>query len=104
MVSQRGIEANLDNIKAILEMQPPKTTKETQRLTRRVATLKRFIFQSTDKCLPFFKTLKRAFKWTDECQQAFEDLKKYLMTPPLLSPSKQGEKTLLAPSHLTNDH
>jgi hypothetical protein len=32
MISQRGIEANPDKIKAILEMQPPKTTKEIQRL------------------------------------------------------------------------
>ncbi len=29
MVSQRGIEANPDKIKAILEMQPPRTIKET---------------------------------------------------------------------------
>uniref|UniRef100_A0A2N9ED79 Uncharacterized protein n=1 Tax=Fagus sylvatica TaxID=28930 RepID=A0A2N9ED79_FAGSY len=72
MVSQRGIEANPDKIKAILEMQPPKTTKEVQRLTGRVAALNRFMSRSTDKCLPFFKTLKKAFVWTDECQQAFE--------------------------------
>ena len=37
MVSQRGIEANPEKIKVILEMQPPKTTKEVQRLTGRVA-------------------------------------------------------------------
>jgi hypothetical protein len=28
----------------------------------------------------------------DECQQAFKELKKYLATPPLLSPSKPSEK------------
>uniref|UniRef100_A0A2N9HCB2 Reverse transcriptase domain-containing protein n=1 Tax=Fagus sylvatica TaxID=28930 RepID=A0A2N9HCB2_FAGSY len=95
MVSQRGIEANPDKIKAILEMQPPRTTKEIQRLTGRVAALNRFVPRSTDKCLPFFKTLKKAFVWTDECQQAFEELKTYLMTPPLLSPSKQGEELYL---------
>ncbi len=95
MVSQRGIEANPDKIKAILEMQPPKTTKEIQRLTGRVAALNRFVSRSTDKCLPFFKTLKKAFTWTNECQQAFEELKKYLTTPPLLSPSKQGEELYL---------
>ena len=67
MVSQRGIEANPNKIKAILEMQPPKTTKEVQRLTGRVAALNRFMSQSTDKCLPFFKTLKKAFVWIDEC-------------------------------------
>uniref|UniRef100_A0A2N9IJ88 Uncharacterized protein n=1 Tax=Fagus sylvatica TaxID=28930 RepID=A0A2N9IJ88_FAGSY len=95
MVSQRGIEANPDKIKAILEMQPPKSTKEVQRLTGRVAALNRFMSRSTDKCLPFFKTLKKAFEWTDECQQAFEELKKYLTEPPLLSPPKQGEELYL---------
>uniref|UniRef100_A0A2N9ERC7 RNA-directed DNA polymerase n=1 Tax=Fagus sylvatica TaxID=28930 RepID=A0A2N9ERC7_FAGSY len=95
MVSQRGIEANPDKIKAILEMQPPKTTKEVQRLMGRVAALNRFMSRSTDKCLPFFKTLKKAFVWTDECQQAFEELKRYLTEPPLLSPSKQGEELYL---------
>jgi hypothetical protein len=92
MVSQRGIEANPDKIKAILEMQPPKNIKETQGLTGRIATLNRFVFRSTDKCLPFFKVLRKAFEWMDECQQAFKELKKYLATPPLLSPSKPGEK------------
>jgi hypothetical protein len=43
MVSQRGIEANPDKIKAILEMQPPTTTKKVQRLTGRVAALNRFM-------------------------------------------------------------
>uniref|UniRef100_A0A2N9H0S8 Integrase catalytic domain-containing protein n=1 Tax=Fagus sylvatica TaxID=28930 RepID=A0A2N9H0S8_FAGSY len=95
MVSQRGIEANPDKIKAILEMQPPKSTKEVQRLTGRVAALNRFMSRSTDKCLPFFKTLKKAFEWIDECQQAFEELKRYLTEPPLLSPSKQGEELYL---------
>ena len=39
--------------------------------------------------------MKKAFTWTDEYQQAFKELKKYLMTPPLLSPSKQGEELYL---------
>ena len=52
-----------------------------------------YLGQPTNVCL--FKTLKKAFIWTDECQQVFEELKKYLMTPPLLSPSKQGEKLYL---------
>ena len=31
----------------------------------------------------------------DECQKSFEELKKYLISPPLLSPSKQGESLSL---------
>jgi hypothetical protein len=91
MVSQRGIEANPDKIKAILEMTPPRTAKEVQSLTGRIVALNRFVSRATDKCLPFFKMLRKAFVWTDECQNSFEELKKYFTSPPLLSPSKQGE-------------
>ena len=64
MVSQRGIEANPVKIRAILDMTSPKTVKEVQRLTRRVVALNRFVSKATDKCLPFFKTLKQVFHWT----------------------------------------
>jgi len=45
--------------------------------------------------LPFFKVLKKAFEWTDECQKAFQDLKVYLTTAPLLSPSIPYEELYL---------
>ena len=35
MVSQRGIEANLEKIRAILDMTSPKIVKEVQRVTGR---------------------------------------------------------------------
>ena len=54
-----------------------------------------FISKATDKCLPFFKTLKRAFVWIDECEAAFQELKHYLSNPPLLSLSKEGEALFL---------
>ena len=71
MVSQRGIEANLKKVQAILNMTSPKTVKEVQKLTGRIAALNRFVSKATDKCLPFFKTLKQAFAWTDECETTF---------------------------------
>ena len=95
MVSQRGIEANLEKVRAILDMTSPKTVKEVQKLTRRIATLNKFVSKATNKCLPFFKTLKQAFAWTDECEKAFQELKHYLSNPPLLSPSKEGENLYL---------
>ena len=45
--------------------------------------------------MPFFRILKKAFEWTDECQKAFEELKAYLASPLLLSPSKPDEELLL---------
>ena len=58
MVSQRGIEANPKKVRAILDITLPKTVKEVQKLTRRIAALNKFVSKATDKCLPFFKTLK----------------------------------------------
>ena len=95
MVSYRGIEANPNKIQAMLDMKPPQNIKEVQSLTGRIAALNRFVSKATDKCLPFFKILIKTFEWTDDCQRAFEDLKAYLTTAPLLSPSVLGEELYL---------
>ena len=62
MVSQRGIEVNPDKIQAIMEMAPPRNTKEVQCLNGMVAMLNRFVSRVMDKCLPFFRTLKKSFE------------------------------------------
>ena len=87
MVSQRGIEANPDKIRAIMEMAPPRNVKEVQSLNGKRAALNKFVLRATDKCLPFFRTLKKSFEWIVECQQPFEELKVYLSSLSLLSPS-----------------
>ena len=76
-------------------METPRNIKEVQSLTGRVTALNRFISKATDKCLPFYKVIKKAFKWTDECQKAFQDLKTYLTIAPLLSSSIPGEELYL---------
>lgn len=47
---------------------------------------KRFVSPSTDKCLPFLKTLRKEEKveWTDKCEKAFTYMKQYLASAPLL--------------------
>ncbi|KAI5343733.1 hypothetical protein L3X38_011609 [Prunus dulcis] len=94
MISQRGIEANPEKIKAIIDMERPKMTKDIQSLTGRLAALTRFISKATDKCVPFFKALKgskRDITWTAECDKAFQDLKNYMSKAPLLSKPLPGE-------------
>ncbi|XP_074355754.1 uncharacterized protein LOC141695406 [Apium graveolens] len=67
-------------------MEPPRSIMDVQILTRRVAALGRFISKSGDKCLPFFKALKKVkdFSWTNESQEAFEELKKKMVQALLL--------------------
>ena len=95
MVSQWGIEANLEKVKAILDMTSPRSVKKVQRLTGRIVALNRFVSRATDKCLLFFKTLKQDFQWTDEFEATFQALKAYLSKPPLLSLFVEGEDLFL---------
>ena len=90
-VNRRGIEANLDKIKVVQDMQPPSNTKEVQRLTRRIAALSRFVSRSRDKCRPFFQVLKKAFHWDAQCEEEFSMLKTYLSSPPVLVSPFEGE-------------
>ena len=82
IVNNRGIKANPDKIKAVLDMPPPSSIKEVQRLTRRIAALSRFVSRASDKCQPFFQVLKKAFQWDTKCEVAFSALKTYLSSPP----------------------
>ena len=73
MVTHRGIEVNLDQVKAINDLQPPRNPKEVQKLTGMTIALNRFISRSADRCRPFFLLMNKwkGFEWTEECALAF---------------------------------
>ncbi|CAA0820095.1 Unknown protein, partial [Striga hermonthica] len=83
--------------RAVIEMQPPTKVKEVQILTGRIAGLSRFISKVAEKSGPLFKTLRRSskFQWTEEAQEAFEELKRVLVDLPLLAKPAQGEDLVL---------
>ncbi|KAM0963810.1 hypothetical protein ACFX2A_023251 [Malus domestica] len=94
MISQRGIEANPENIKTILDMKELVTSKDIQSLTGKVAALTMFISKATDRCAHFFKALKGSKKyitWTDECVETFKNLKDYMSKAHLLSKPEVGD-------------
>jgi ribonuclease HI len=77
LVSHRGIEVNPTKIQAIINMTPPQSARDVQRLTGRLATLHRFISKSAERSLTFLKTLRDAkdFAWGPEQAAAFASLK-----------------------------
>ncbi|XP_024018099.1 uncharacterized protein K02A2.6-like [Morus notabilis] len=97
MVSNRGIEANPEKIKALQDMRSPTKPKEVQKLTGCVAALNRFISKATDKCVPFFDALRgnKHFEWTPQCDEAFQKLKEHLDKPPILSKPNDDEELSL---------
>nr|ABA97049.1 retrotransposon protein, putative, Ty3-gypsy subclass [Oryza sativa Japonica Group] len=97
MVSHRGIQANPEKINAILNMKPPSSQKDVQKLTGCMAALSRFVSRLGERGMPFFKLLKKTdnFQWGPEAQKAFEDFKKLLTTPPVLASPHPQEPLLL---------
>jgi dsDNA-binding SOS-regulon protein len=98
LLSARGIEANLEKIQAILTMGKPAKLHDVQKLARRMAALSRFVARLGEKALPFYALMKKSddkFKWTEEADTAFVQLKKVLSTPSVLVAPKAKEPLLL---------
>ena len=93
MVTQRGIEANPAQLKAILESLAPSSRKGVQQVTGRLAALGRFISRFTGRLKPFFATLKGVdwAGWNEECDQALVAIKHYLVKPPILTSPEPSE-------------
>ena len=87
MVTHRGIEVKPDQIRAINSLQPLRNPKEVQKLTRMMAALNRFISRLAERCRHFFLLLHKwkEFRWSEECVIAFQELKRYLSHPPIMS-------------------
>ncbi|XP_028199548.1 uncharacterized protein LOC114384068 [Glycine soja] len=97
VVSQKGIEVDPDKVKAILEMPKPRTEKQVRGFLGRLKYIARFISQLTATCEPFFRLLHKnqSVQWDDDCQVAFERIKRSLMNPPVLMPPVPGRPIIL---------
>ena len=73
MITYRGIEVNLDQIKVVESLKQLNNPKEVQVLTGMLVALNRFISKFVDRCRPFYQLLKKwkGFQWNEECEKAF---------------------------------
>ncbi|XP_057756045.1 uncharacterized protein LOC130975243 [Arachis stenosperma] len=97
MLTSRGIEANPEKCKAVLNMTSPKTVKEVQQLAGRIAALSRFLPTVANRSYHFFQTFSKGkkFTWTDECENSFTELKQNLTSPPILQRPETGKPLCL---------
>ncbi|KAL8090177.1 hypothetical protein AgCh_039589 [Apium graveolens] len=103
MVSKRGIEANPDKIKAILDMEPPKTIKGVQKLTGRVAALGRFISKS-DYARREKNIVNKSLNICESLTSQWYTLIEYLKTEaPLQKPAELEKIPLTIPNVITED-
>ncbi|KAE8716079.1 hypothetical protein F3Y22_tig00110156pilonHSYRG00339 [Hibiscus syriacus] len=97
VVSQKGIEIDPDKVKAIQDLPAPQTQKEVRGFLGRLNYIARFISQLTEKCDPIFRLLRKnnSGEWSEDCQRAFEAVKRYLSSTPILAPPISGKPLIL---------
>jgi hypothetical protein len=104
IVSEHTLTPNTDAIQAILDLQEPRTLKETNKFLGGLAYYRKFVPQFAHTAAPIHKITnltkdkRHLFKWTDEQSKAFFDLKRMLTTELYLRFPVDGY-----PLHLSTD-
>ncbi|XP_052734193.1 uncharacterized protein LOC108339372 [Vigna angularis] len=103
MLTRRGIEENPDKCRAVLDMTAPQTLRDVQRLVGRLTALSRFIPKLAEHIKPILKNLKKGTTrhWDDDCEAAFDTVKRILTSPPIMARPDTGSdlQLYIAASH-----
>src|SRR5436190_12415161 len=104
VINSKGIFLDPEKVKAIQDMPPLRNLRELRELQGRLAYIKRFIANLSGKYQPFSKLMRKgiSFVWDQQCQKAFDEIKRYLTSPPVLVVPVAGKHFLLYV--LSRDH
>ena len=97
IVSTKGIRVDPFKVEAIIQLPPPSSIRQIQRLQGKENFVRRFIANYVDIIKGFMHLLKKGvpFLWDDFAQWYFDALKQVLISAPLLSPPDYGRYFLL---------
>ncbi|XP_057793051.1 uncharacterized protein LOC131009656 [Salvia miltiorrhiza] len=97
IVRHQGIEIEQAKINAILKMPEPRNIHDLKSLQEKLAYLRRFISNLAGRCQPFSRIMKKGipFEWNESCSTAFNNIKAYLMKPPVLAAPVIGRPLIL---------
>jgi hypothetical protein len=86
-ISYAGIQVDPTKIQVILDIPTPSTQKEVRSFLGHAGYYRRFIKNFSKLASPLFFLLTKYvnFRWTDDCELSFLDLKQGLSTTPILS-------------------
>jgi hypothetical protein len=94
IVHEQGIEINPKKIYSIRKLEAPKCKHDVQKLLGKVNYLQRFIAnlaRKVDSFLPLVHLKhENEFTWGEEQREAFERIKKYFASPPVLQAPRAG--------------
>jgi len=96
-LSSDGITITDDKIKIIKALKPPKDKKSLMQVLGLLTFFRRFVKSYSKRTYNMRQLLRKetVFKWTEECQKEFEDLKNALIQAPVLSPIDPNKPYLI---------
>ena len=94
IIHEHGVEIDPAKVESIRKLQEPKCKKYVQKLLGKINYLRRFISSLAGKIESFVPLLRlkseAEFTWGAEQQEAFNNIKRYLLSPPVLRAPKSG--------------
>ena len=97
-VSEEGVRPARDRIEAIEAVRAPQSKTELRSFLGATVQYRKFVPKFAEKAKPLTELTKKEkpFKWTNRCQQAFEQIKIALMEPPVLKKPDWSKPFVLA--------
>ncbi len=97
IVPKEGFRPDPGNIEGITQMKAPTNLKEVRRFIGMVGFYRKHIINFSKIASPLTDLTRKnqAFQWTVECQQAFEELKTFLVKAPILAKAKLSKPFIL---------
>jgi hypothetical protein len=94
IIHEHGIEIDPTKIESINKVQSPQCKNDVQKFLGKLNYLRRFIFNLSGKISAFAPILRlkneAEFTWVADQQRAFDDIKKYLSSPPVMKVTMAG--------------
>jgi hypothetical protein len=88
IIHEHGIEIDPKKIESINKVQLPQCENNMQKFLGKLNYLRQFIFNLSGKISAYARILQlkneAEFTWGEEQQRAFDDIKKYLSSPPVM--------------------
>ncbi|GJV04480.1 hypothetical protein Tco_1338049 [Tanacetum coccineum] len=96
LITKQGIKANPSKVKAVTDLDQPRTLKDIQSLNGKLAVLSRFLSKGAERSLAFFKVLKgckdkKNIQWTTEADKALGKIKKLVQALQRVTTPRVGE-------------
>ena len=97
-LSEAGIIPRPEKVKAIQEMPRPRSIKELQKFLGMVNYYARFVGKLASRLFPLNQLLRKdtKFHWSQECQEAFEEVKEGISSTTILKFPVEGAPFAIA--------